>query len=330
MSGDVRLNRSDEVAHVAETATANALVRQLAEPPLHHVQPRTRCRNEVEMEAWMPPEPGRDTWVRMGPVVVHDQVQVEMGQRLGVDLLEESDELLVPMPRHAITDDGPIEHAQRREQSGGAMAFVVMRHRAAAASLQRQARLCAIESLNLAFLVDGEHQGPIRGIEIEADHVVELLDELFVATDLERPNKMGLEAMLLPDAAHCGFADPVHVGHGPSAPMGRGGRLRVQSRLNNGADLLCRNARDAARAWSIVLEARDPQGQKPLAPQLHGRPRDTQLPRDVLTQHAVSRHGDDPGALHHAQGHASCVSPRGQRRALFQGQDNGRSKVHDA
>ncbi len=104
------------------------------------------------------------------------------------DLLEESDELGADAA--ACITEGPIEHAQRREQSGGAMAFVVVRHRAAVASLQRQARS---GSMNLAFLVNGEHQGPSGGW-IEADHVVELLDELFVATDLERPNKMGLAA----------------------------------------------------------------------------------------------------------------------------------------
>ena len=205
-----------------------------------------------------------------------------------------------------------------------------MRHRPAAALLQGQARLRTIEGLDLAFLVDREHQRPIRGIEIESDHVVELLDELFVATDLERPNKMGLEAVLLPDATHRGFADPVCVCHSPSTPMSRSGRLRMQGCLNNGADLLCRNAGETARAWGIVLESHDPQGQKPLAPQLHGGPRETQLLCNVLTQHAISCHGDDPGPLHHPQGQASRMRPCGQGQSLFRGEDNGGSEVHKA
>lgn len=282
------------------------------------------------METRMAPEPGLDPWMRMGPVVVHDQMPVEMGPRLHVDRLEESDELLMPMPWHAIATDFPIEHAQRGEQGRGAIALIVMRYRAAAAFLQREARLRAIESLDLAFLVDGEHQGLRWGIEIESDHIVELLDELSIAAHLEGPHEMRLQAMLLPDAAHGGFADPVRVRHGPSTPMRRSRWRRVQGRLHNGADRPVRHAWEASRAGSIFLEPRDPQSQKPLTPQLHGWPRDPQLPRNVLTQHAVSCHGDDPGALHHAQGHAPRMSPCRQYQSLFRGQDDRGSKIHEA
>lgn len=109
--GDVLLDGSDEVTHIVETATANALVRQVAEPPLHHIQPRTRCRNEMEMEARVSPQPGFDSRVLVGPIVVHDQMQVEMGGSLRVDPFEEPDELLVPMSWHTVTDDGPIQQA---------------------------------------------------------------------------------------------------------------------------------------------------------------------------------------------------------------------------
>ena len=84
----------------------------------------------------------------------------------------------VAMPRHAIADDVAIEQAQRREQGRGAIAFVVGRHGPTAALLQRKPRLGAIESLDLAFLIDGEHQGLVRGIEVEPDHVIERLDKL--------------------------------------------------------------------------------------------------------------------------------------------------------
>src|SRR5512134_2832104 len=103
----------------------------------------------------MPPEPGFHAWVFVGPVIVHDQMQREMGWRLGIDLLEEADELLVAMPRQAIPDDGAIEQAQRREQGRGAVPFIVVRHGPTAALLQRKPWLGAIEGLNLAFLVDG-------------------------------------------------------------------------------------------------------------------------------------------------------------------------------
>ena len=66
-------------------------------------------------------------------IVVHDKMQIEFGRGFRVDLFEEADEFLMPMPRHAITDHSAIKHTQSRKQGGRAVAFVVMRHRATAA-----------------------------------------------------------------------------------------------------------------------------------------------------------------------------------------------------
>ena len=63
--------------------------------------------------------------------------------------------------------------------------------------------------------------------------------------------------------------------------------------LNDDADLGCRNTRDAARAWGVFLEPSHSQGKESFAPQLHGWSRNLQLFGDILTRHAVSRHGHD-------------------------------------
>ena len=47
---------------------------------------------------------------------------------------------------------GSVEDVERSEQGRGAMALVVVRHGAEPALLQRQARLGAIESLDLAHM----------------------------------------------------------------------------------------------------------------------------------------------------------------------------------
>ena len=75
---------------------------------------------------------------------------------------------------HATTDDAAIEHVERREQGCRAVAFVIMGHGAAAAGLEWQPRLGAIERLDLTFLVDRQHHGVCRGIDIEADDVGQL------------------------------------------------------------------------------------------------------------------------------------------------------------
>ena len=58
------------------------------------------------------------------------------------------------MPRHAGPDHLAVEHVQSREQGGRAVALVVMGHGAGTALLHRQARLGAVERLDLALFVD--------------------------------------------------------------------------------------------------------------------------------------------------------------------------------
>src|ERR1700680_2512475 len=53
------------------------------------------------MEALVPFEPGADLGVLVRRIVVDDQVQLRSGRGLAVDLIEEADEFLMPMARHA-------------------------------------------------------------------------------------------------------------------------------------------------------------------------------------------------------------------------------------
>src|SRR5271166_4472347 len=77
-------------------------------------------------------------------------------------------------------DDGAIEDVEGCEQRGGAVTFVVVRHRPGTARLHRQSRLGAVECLDLAFLVDRENNRIGGRIDVEADDVFELLGELRV------------------------------------------------------------------------------------------------------------------------------------------------------
>ena len=58
-------------------------------------------------------------------------------------------------PSHAASDHGSVEDVERGEESGRAVALVVMGHRPAFSGLERQARLRAVERLDLALLVGG-------------------------------------------------------------------------------------------------------------------------------------------------------------------------------
>ena len=111
-------------------------------------------------------------------------ISLPAGHR-ALDVVEEADELLVPMLLHAAADHRAVEHVECGEQRRRAVALVVVGHRAAAARLDRQSRLRAVERLDLALLVDRQHHGMRRRVQIEADDVGQLGDEVGIARALE-------------------------------------------------------------------------------------------------------------------------------------------------
>ena len=150
----------------------------LAKKPSTALSQEARGRREVEGEARMAVEPGAHLGVLVGGVVVEDDVDGLAGRHLALDGVEEADELLVAVALHVAADDGAVEHVERGEQGGGAVALVVVGHGAEPALLHRQAGLGAVERLDLALLVDRQHDGVRRRIDIEPDDVAQLVDEV--------------------------------------------------------------------------------------------------------------------------------------------------------
>ena len=154
----------------------------------------------MEGEARMTIEPFADFRVLVGRKVVEDDVDSLVGRDLSLDLVEEADELLMPMLLHAAPDDFAFEHVEGGEQRGGAVAFVIMGHGGDTPLLQGQARLGAVERLDLAILVDREHDGMLGRIDIKPDHVMQPVDEVGVVRVLELQDTMRLQPVRAPDA----------------------------------------------------------------------------------------------------------------------------------
>src|SRR5664279_6094910 len=101
-------------------------------------------------------------------VVVDDGVDRFLDRHLGLDGIEEADELLVPVALHVAADDGTVEDVESGEQRGRTVAFVVVGHRSGAARLHRQTGLGAVERLDLTLLIDREDDRMGWWIDIEA------------------------------------------------------------------------------------------------------------------------------------------------------------------
>lgn len=222
-----------EFGNAAEDASAYSLASDLGEQTLNEIEPGRGCRGEVQLEARMTLEPTLHGRRLVCGVIVEDQVEVETRQRLFVDPPQEFQEFLGTMARQAFTDDLASCNVERGEQRRSPMTLIVVRHGAGTAFLEGQARLRAIQGLDLALLVDGKHQRFIGRIEVEADDILHLLGEVWVVGGLKGANEMGLEPVRLPDALHAGMADAYLLSHHAHAPMRGIGRAFLGCLFDN-------------------------------------------------------------------------------------------------
>ncbi len=108
---------------------------------------------------------------------------------------------------HVAADDRSVENIERGEQRRRAVPLVVMRHGSGAALRQRKAGLGAVERLNLALLINREHDGVRRRIDVQADDIAQLRDEFRIVRKFELAHPMRLQSVSAPDAMHRADAD---------------------------------------------------------------------------------------------------------------------------
>ena len=196
---------------------------------------------------------------------------------------------------HAAAEHGAVEDIQRCEQRGGAVADVVVGHRPGLAGLERQARLGAVERLDLALLVDRQHDGVARRRQVEADDVRELGDELRVAAALEGADAMRLQLVGRPDPLHRAQRQPGGLGHRPPGPMGRlAGRLGAGQRHHPLHGRVGR-ARFAGLSALVAQQPVDAGLSVALLPAPDRRPADPGLPCDLGHVQPLGRVQDEPG-----------------------------------
>src|ERR1700730_10518497 len=103
-------------ATLCEDASADALARDLGEEPLDEIEPRTGCRREMQLETLVPGEPALHLLCLVRGVIVDDQMQIEMGGRLAVDLPQERQEFVRPVAWQTFADDLASRHIKRGEE----------------------------------------------------------------------------------------------------------------------------------------------------------------------------------------------------------------------
>ena len=224
-------------------------------------------------------EPVLDQLGLVAGCVVHDDVDVEVGGHGALHLIEEGAELARPMPLLAGSDDcagGCVEGGEQRGRAGGLVVVGAPLH---LARPHGQHRLRAVEGLDLALLVDTEHERTLWRVEIKADDVAHLIDEHRVARQLEGLDAVRLQAESPPDAVHRRRRQTRRPGHRAAAPVGRVLRHRLQRPRHHFGDLV---VADLARGAGtrLVVEPVEALVGKAAAPGADRQARDLQLLRN--------------------------------------------------
>src|SRR5439155_2318109 len=115
-----------EIGNAFVDAAAEQLGCELGEPALDEVEPAGAFGHEVEDEARVAEQPAPDRRGLVGGVVVEDQVQLELGWYLPVELVEELLELERAVAGVQAADHLAAGEIKRGEEAGRAVAFVVV------------------------------------------------------------------------------------------------------------------------------------------------------------------------------------------------------------
>ena len=261
-------------------------------------------------------------------VVVEDGVDRRARRHPAFDGVEEADELLMAVLEHAAPDDGAVEDVEGGEQGGNAVALGIVGHGAAFAGLEREARLGAIEGLDLALFVHREHHGVGRRVHVQADNVAQLVGEVGIGGALEGSDTVRLESVGGPDALHRAQADANRLGHHPAAPVGGIARRLPARQRHHPRHRRGRQRRLARRPGLVAQQTGHPLlGVTPL-PAPHRRPPDPGPVRHLRHRQPLRRQKNDPSPHHVLVQTAPLADHRGQSRALFGSNDHADILCH--
>ncbi len=296
MGGQKETDGVLESAGAAVSPSAELLLGEQSEPTLHLVDPGGVGRREMEMKPCVAKKPAPDEWSLMGPVVVEDKMDVEVDRHLAVNAVEKAPEFNGAMSSMSLTDDLAGRDVKCGKQRRGAMSSVVMSPTLGCARTHREDRLSAVQRLDLALLVDTEHERSFGWAQVEADNVSYLLDKLRVVGESEGLGSVRLQTEGVPDPQDARIADAAGGGHAAGTPMSGITWSRFQSLHDNSLDLLVTNLPGSTRSGFIEQAGQAPLNES-VAPFPNGLAVEAQLFGNLDVRVTVGAAQDDARAL---------------------------------
>ena len=319
----VLLDGRNEFGDTQEAPAPDAFLSQLPEPSLDEIQPGGTSGGEVQLKPGMPGQPLLDLGLHMCPVVVHNEMEVQVLGEFPVQPSQEAQEFLVSVPRHAFPDHTSVQDVQSRKQGSSSMPLVVVGHGPTASLLHGQAGLGALEGLDLAFLVHTQDQGLVGRVEVQPHHIGEFLGEPPVLGEFESFRPVGLQPVSGPDALHGGLAQALSLGHGAGAPVGRPRGLSLDSGLHYLVHPFGSISDPPAPAGRDLGEGTRATLPEALAPEDDGGTTDMHLSGVPAIRQTISGKADDPGPEDDALGSVLGTDPGFQGSTLLGGYGQG-------
>ena len=150
---------------------------QHGKPALDQIEPGAAGGSEVQMKPRALGQPVMNQCCFVSSIVVQNQMDLKMDRDLGINGIEERTKFDRPVSTMQLTHNLAALGIQGSKQGSGAVPHIAVRAPLGLTGSHGQQRLGAVQSLNLRFLVDTEHQGTVWRIEVESDNVTDFLDE---------------------------------------------------------------------------------------------------------------------------------------------------------
>ena len=109
----VVLDSANQGRHTAKRAATNPLAGDLGEPAFDQIQPGGTGGDEVAVVPRMRIEPRLNFGMRVGGVVVENEMDLAPLRDRGVEVGQEGEELGMPFPRRTPREHSPVQHVQR-------------------------------------------------------------------------------------------------------------------------------------------------------------------------------------------------------------------------
>jgi hypothetical protein len=195
---------------------------------------------------------------------------------------------------------------ERRVQGGDAVADVVVSPPFEHARHHRQYRPGAVQGLDLAFLVDTQHDRGLGWVEVQTDDVDDLVHEQRVVGQFERAATVRFQVEAAPDPADRGLRQAAAFGHRRPGPVGGVAGCRFEG------------GHDTSSIRSTLIDGGRPgRGSSTRPSKRSVSNRDRHLPtvgRDTPSRYATSTFDKPPAGKHDPAPQRQCLRTLGALR----------------